>query len=256
MHTEIERNLYRKRTMTDTLQYIDSYIKGEFSAEEQKVFEERIVSDPRFAEEVAFYVSSIALLKKNIAEEKKISFREIYNAGKQKQSPVRNMRPWYWAAAAVIAGLAIGIFFFNNSRPPNEIADKYIKGHLMTLGVMMGAGDDSLQQAVNLYNSGNIEVALQHFEAILQSRPSEYKAREYAGIVSLRLNRYDKALEYFEALANDKRLYANPGKFYQALTLLKRNMPGDKARAQSLLRQVVDEGLQNDQAAKDLLDQL
>jgi tetratricopeptide (TPR) repeat protein len=242
--------------MTDSLHYIDSYIKGEFSAEEQKVFEERIVNDPRFAEEVAFYVTSLDLLKKNIAEEKKISFREIYAANKKERAPVRNMRPWYWAAAAVIAGLAIGIFLFNNSRPPGEIADKYIKGHLMTFGVMMGTEQDSLQQAINLYNSGNIEMALQHFESIVQSHPSEYKAREYAGIVSLRLDQYDKALEYFEGLANDKRLYANPGKFYQALTLLKRNMPGDKARAQSLLRQVVDEGLQNDQAAKDLLDQL
>jgi hypothetical protein len=242
--------------MTDSLHYIDSYIKGEFSAEEQRIFEQRIVNDPRFAQEVAFYVTSVDLLRKEIADRKKTSFREIYEANKQRQAPVRSMRAWYWAAAAIVAGLAFGIFFFNNSQPPNEIADKYIKGHLMSFGVMMGTEKDSMQQAVNLYNSGDVGTSLKYFQSILQSHPSEYKAREYAGIVSLRLDQYDKALEYFEGLANDKRLYANPGKFYQALTLLKRNLPGDKARAQTLLRQVVSEGLENDQAAKDLLDQL
>jgi tetratricopeptide (TPR) repeat protein len=242
--------------MTDSLHYIDSYIKGEFSAEEQKIFEQRIVNDPQFAEEVAFYVTSVNLLREDLSEHKKASFRKIYAANKQTQAPVRNMRPWYWAAAAVIAVITIGVFFFNTSHSPNEIADRYIKQHLMTFGVMMGAEKDSMQRAVDLYNTGNVETSLQYFQSILQSHPSEYKAREYAGIVSLRLKEYDKALAYFEGLADDQRLYANPGKFYQALTLLKRNLPGDKARAQSLLRQVVNEGLENDQAAKDLLDQL
>jgi tetratricopeptide (TPR) repeat protein len=242
--------------MTDSLHYIDSYIKGEFSAEEQRIFEDRIINDPQFAEEVAFYVTSVDLLKKDIADRKKISFREIYEAKKESSTPVRNMRPWYWAAAAVIAGLAIGIFFLNSFGSPDKIADKYIKEHLLSFGVMMGTEKDSLQQAITFYNSGNVEKSLQYFQSILQSHPAEYKAREYAGIVFLRLNDYDKALEYFKDLANDKRLYANPGKFYEALTLLKRNLPGDKAAAEALLRQVVNEGLQNDQAAKDLLDQL
>lgn len=243
--------------MTDSLHYIDSYIKGEFSADEQRIFEERIMNDPQFAEEVAFYVASATLLKNEIVQRKKESFRELYKTIPKTQAPVKSMRPWYyWAAAAVIAGLAFGIFFMNNSKSPNEVADKYIGEHLMTFGVMMGTKKDSLQEAVDLYNRGNVEASLPYFESILQSHPSEFKAREYAGIVSLRLNQYDKALAYFENLANDKRLYANPGKFYQALTLLKRNKPGDKARAQTLLRQVVKEGLQNDQAAKDLLDQL
>jgi tetratricopeptide (TPR) repeat protein len=242
--------------MTDSLHYIDSYIKGEFSADEQRIFEERIMNDPQFAEEVAFYVTSVNLLQKETLQRKKEAFRELYKTIPQKQTPVRNMRPWYWAAAAVVAGLAFGIFLLNNAKSPNEVADKYIGEHLATLGVMMGTEKDSLEEAINIYNGGNLETSLQYFEAIVRSHPSEFKAREYAGIVSLRLNQYDKALAYFENLANDKRLYANPGKFYQALTLLKRNKPGDKSRAETLLRQVVKEGLQNDQAAKDLLDQL
>jgi hypothetical protein len=40
-------------------------------------------------------------------------------------------------------------------------------------------------------------------------------------------------------LENYTQLYANPGKFYHALTLLERNLPGDKQQVKILLEQVV-----------------
>jgi tetratricopeptide (TPR) repeat protein len=61
----------------------------------------------------------------------------------------------------------------------------------------------------------------------------------YAGIVYLQLGNYEKALQYFRQFENDT-LYSNPSLFYQALTLLKRNLPGDKQKARELLQRVVD----------------
>lgn len=256
MLAETKAILHDEGTMTDSLHYIDSYFKGEFDADELKRFEKRIVEDPVFAEELAFYVSSVQVLRNEVNDAKKQEFRRIYDEVKEQPAP-RTIRPWYYvAAAAVVAGLAIGIFLFNSNGSPNTIADKYINDHLSTLSVMMSSTKDSMQTAISLYNNGDLNGSLKMFESIVQSNPAEFKATEYAGIVSLRLNDYDKALHYFTDLDGDKRLYANPGKFYQALTLLKRNLPGDETKAKTLLRQVVDDGLQNDQAAKELLDQL
>jgi len=60
------------------------------------------------------------------------------------------------------------------------------------------------------------------------------------------LQQYDKAIDYFFQLEY-YNLYSNPGKFYQGLTLLKRNMPGDKQAAKVLLQQT----LQNDLNGKE-----
>ena len=80
------------------------------------------------------------------------------------------------------------------------------------------------------------------------------EAKKYAGIVSLRLGKYDKAINYFLQLENFPRLHANPEKFYRALTLLKRNLGDDKKEAKKLLEQVVENDLEGKESAKKILD--
>src|SRR5207244_3977327 len=150
--------------------------------------------DPAFAEELAFYVSSVHALRQQANENKKETFRKLYEHNKLR--PVKKTsQPWYYmAAAAVVAGLAISIFLFLPKDHPDKIADRFINTHLSTLGVLMSSEHDSLQAAINLYNQGKLPEALNNFEAILQSHPSQFKAKEYAGIVYLRNKQYDKAL--------------------------------------------------------------
>ena len=106
----------------------------------------------------------------------------------------------------------------------------------------MGAGD-SLQTGLNLYNQGNFREALRQFEGILQADPSNPTALADAGIVSLRLQFYDKALGYFKKLESRTDLQVNPGLFYEALTIMKRDQTGDRSHAKQLLREIVDNNL-------------
>lgn len=113
-----------------------------------------------------------------------------------------------------------------------------------TLGVTMGS-QDSLETGLSLYNSGKLAEALTMFETLAKnSTANNTNAKKYAGIVSLRLQNYDKALAYFSMLEAETSLYSNPGKFYKAVTLLKRNKNGDKEAAKSLLIQVRDNDLE------------
>jgi tetratricopeptide (TPR) repeat protein len=82
----------------------------------------------------------------------------------------------------------------------------------------------------------------------------DISAKKYAGIVYLRLSNYDKALAYFQDLEKYTSLYANPAIFYHALTLMKRNQPGDKQTAKQLLQQVVQNNLEGKGNAKQWLD--
>jgi tetratricopeptide (TPR) repeat protein len=150
------------------------------------------------------------------------------------------------AAAAVLAGIIFSWYTWLRPVDSKTLADNYIVQHFQTLPVTMSSNRDSLQAGLQLNNEGRLEEALKKFEELAHQDTAFTEAKKYAGIVALRLGQYDKAIDYFSELEKYTQLYANPGKFYHALTLLKRNLPGDKPAAKLLLEQVV----QNDLEAK------
>ena len=251
----------------DNLDYIDGYFSGDPLPEETSAFERRVTGDPEFAEQVAFYLAALQTAKTAGEDEKKVRFRELYyreNVGRETRrgepglaESGRVKRWWpYLAAAAIVAGLIFGGWLFFKPVSPERLADKYIGQHLQSLGVTMNSGVDSMQAGLRLFNEGSLRSAMQQFEKIIQSDTGNFKAKEYAGIVSLRLGEYDKAMAYFGELEKYSGLYANPAKFYEALALLKRSRSGDAGRAKSLLEQIVANDLEGKETAQEWLKKL
>ncbi len=89
---------------------------------------------------------------------------------------------------------------------------------------------------------------------MLKEKQDDAETVKLAGIVSLRMENYDQALGYFEWLAEQKGYYDNPGEFYQALTLMKRNLPGDEQKAKILLQDVVEKNLSGKEEAQKWLE--
>ena len=243
--------------MTNNLENIDDFLRGELSAEDLRLFEQRVIDDPVFAGDLAFFIGSVNVVKNEVNEDRKKRFRELYEQNKNKPQvkPLRTLVP-YLAAAAVIGLISIIIFIFYPVSSPVQLADRYINKNLTVLGVSMAGTQDSIQYGLRLYNEGKLNEALNIFEQLKESRPSDHKLKEYAGIASLRLADYDKALKYFRELEAVNNLFANPGKFYVALTLLKRNKSGDVAEAKKLLQQVTEQGLEHEADARVLLEKL
>lgn len=242
----------------DNLSYIEKYFNGEVSEENKKEFEQRIIAEPDFAAQVAFYLSSKQAAAAEMKAERE-RLRETYTKYKQdnrthKGQPgiVRKLWPWV-AVAAVMAGIVIGFNIWFKPVSPAALADQFIKDNFQTLPVKMSAWEDSLQTGLRLYNEGRFNEALTQFETLIEADSSFADAKKYAGVVSLRMEQYDKAIYFFSQLENYTSLYANPGKFYHALTLLKRNQPGDKQQAKILLEQVVQNGLDEKEAAREWL---
>ena len=240
------------------MEYIETYFNEELSPERKKEFEQRIATDPVFAEEVAFYLSTKQVVVMEMMEDRE-RFKEIYTEYKKGNRPERQKttlvrKLWPWAAvAAVLAGIIFGWNAWYSSSSPKELADKFVQQNFQTLPVTMGNKEDSLQAGLHLFNEGRLEEALKQFESMGRNDESSVEAKKYAGIVSLRLGQYDKAINYFSQIENIQ-LYANPGKFYQALTLIKRNRPGDMEAAKLLLLQVVENDLQGKEDAEKWLE--
>lgn len=235
----------------DNMEYIESYFKGNNTVEQKLQFENKILNDAGFADEVAFYISANGVMKQELYEEKKRRFREMYESHKvvAMQPRVRSLWKYMAAASVVIASFLLTWFISGNSSSPHQLADKYIQQNFKTLNVKMGSGD-SLQAAINLFNSGKPDEALSVFEKFVNRDALNSEAIKYAGIVSLRLNNYDKAIKYFSLLAADSSLYSNSGKFYKAITFLERNREGDKEAAKQLLQEVVDKDLEGKNEAE------
>jgi tetratricopeptide (TPR) repeat protein len=242
--------------MENHTEYIDDYLAGNLNPEERKNFEKQMEQDKSLAEEVAFYLAAKQALKEELAGDRKEWFRELASQNatlseKTTPAPVRTIWVYRLAAAAVFVGIVFfswNLFFQPSSISPNALADKYISTNLENLGVTMGVLD-SMQEALQLYNAKQYTRALQHFEQIIQRDTSNYKAKTNAGLSSLMLGDYDKALSYFQQLATYP-LYSNPAVFYEALTLMKRNQRGDKEQAKRLLKEVVDNHLDNEEEAR------
>jgi tetratricopeptide (TPR) repeat protein len=236
------------------LAYIDDYFKGTDTASHNRQFEQRLLDDPSFAEEVAFYLTTQRLLQEEARMEKIERFRKLYQQGPAPLRVVRSpYRIWrYVAAAAVIVGI---LFTINLLTPPSkqQMADSYIRQELNDLDVSMSGMVDSVELMRTLYNKGKFADALTVSEAIISHDAGNQKALEYAGVTNLRLQQYDKALAWFKQLAASKA-YSNKGHFYQALTLIKRNQAGDLALAKTLLEQVVKEDLEGREIAKQWLE--
>ena len=227
----------------DNLEYIEAYYTGEQSASQKKEFEDRILNDRDFANELAFYLSAKSVAGEIVYENKRERFKEI-DAKSDHRIPgsttgVRKIMPWLGAAAAAIAVLIVGWIIWFKPVPSQELAKNYIEKNFETLPVTMGTREDSIQTGLNNFNEGQLPNALNQFESVLQSDPNSATAKKYAGIVSLRLGNYDKAIDYFKQLAADSALQVNQGNFLHALTLMKRNQQGDREAAKLLLKQVV-----------------
>ncbi len=239
--------------MSEHLGYIDSYFNKELSPEERRIFDQRIEQDPAFAEEVAFYLNALDSVKAELAAQKKERFREIYQEIRPTQRTGLVRRFWpHISAAAVTIALIFRFVVFGGAVTPLKLANQYIQDNLEEISPAMSIGD-SLELGKNLYNKRRFKEALTIFENVLDSNNSNELAIENAGIVSLRLEKYDKALQYFIQLENIP-LEKNPGKFYHALTLMKRNKPGDEVEAKKLLQDVINNKLARSDIAGEWLE--
>jgi len=157
------------------------------------------------------------------------------------------------SAAAVLLIFFLGWTFFLKPASVQQLADEYIKNKFSEQPVQMGKSEDSIEIALGMFNKGEFEEAGKIADKILSSEPGNPEALKLGGIVSLRLGNYEKALFNFQKLADQPGLFTNPGLFYKAITLIKRDHPGDMESAGVLLKKVVDQNLDGKEQAEQWL---
>ncbi len=235
------------------LEQIDKYLNNELSLSERQDFENQLLTDKELVKNVAFYMNTKVAAKELATEKRKGEFEQLRKEIQTR--PIQKAKPFIWVSGiAASVFLAIGIWWFSKSSSPtpDTLADTYIQEHFENLPVKMDANSDSLQMGLRLFNEQKLVEAQIIFEGILQRKNKDSDALKYAGITSLRLNNYDKAIWYFHNLSLQTNLYANSGKFYEALTLLKQS-PDNQQKANDLFKEVIDNNLEGNMEARKFL---
>lgn len=221
---------------------IEQYYNQTLSKAERLAFEEELKSNPALAQEVAFWVQARAAAQAEAHARRKEEFAMLgQSLTKTKQ---RSLYYTYAAAASVVLMLGLGWWIYKSqitnyeSQINKEWASAYIEKNFTTLNTQMGNSNDSLQIGITAYNSGDLKKAKVAFEQLVQRDSLHAEAQKYAGIVALRRQDYDQAIKHFHALGLRTDLVANPGKFYEALALLRRDLPLDKFKAENLLKEI------------------
>jgi tetratricopeptide (TPR) repeat protein len=230
--------------MAEDLDYIDDYFNQKLGPENALAFEDKIQSDPSFAEQVAFYLATRESIYASVAAERKHRFREIYGNTRPATRLTAIKLVYYIAIAAVVCGLIFGIYLVKKPVSPHQLAESYEVENLQTLAVQMGNSNEDLQAGLQLYNAGKTSESLQVFEKIIRSDTSSFTALKFAGIAALKLKEYEKAIGYFQRLGTFTTLYSNPSLFYQSLTLMERNENGDLEKARKMMQQIVAQDLE------------
>lgn len=254
--------------MNTDLETIENYVTGQLAADERARFEDALRTDPAVADALTFY-----MLSKHVAREEAHAVRKAeLDALRRQTAPAQSFwsAPMRWvAAASIVILLGLGWYFFQPANGPanselavSQLTDAYVAQHFTKLSTDMDGGSsgsnslDSLRQGINLYNKGMQTEADVIFQDVLKRQPDLESALTYAGITALRRGKYDQAITLFHRLSQRTGLVSNPGTFYEALTLLKRDQPTDKKQAKRLLEDVIIHNLQGKGEAQQLVDKL
>lgn len=237
---------------------IENYFTGQLTEPEKARFEQQIIADPDLAEAVAFYVQAKATARQQVQtaagrDKRKAEWAML----RQEQGRVHQPLwvPMAWVAAACVL-LLLGFFLFSPKPAAPAIADRYIQENLRILPVTMSSQPDTLQLTRQAYNNGQFAQAEALLAGLQRRKSDATDLLKLAGLVSLRQENYDKAVEQFHSLSQRTDLRANPGLFYEALARLKRNAPNDIATARQLLQTVIDRHLEGKKAAIALINEL
>ena len=233
------------------MERVDDFFEKRLSGKEKEQFESDLKSDPELRQSVALFLAS----KQAAADEAQSQLLSTRHREWVLSQRAFSPRPalQVWVAAAAVLILAIGLVwyqFFNQNYDLKHLSAAYSEENFTTLNMTMGGSEDSLKRATEFFNKGAYQKAGSICESILKNDPKNAQAKKIAGIVSLKLLDYDKAITYFHELGQQEYLQDNPGKFYEAIALIQRDLPLDKKKAESLLQEVITGNLEGKEQAE------
>ncbi len=242
--------------------------------EERLAFESQLLGNPDLAERVRMHRGLEEALGNKKEMEVEANLRAIMEeasedlsdiepedsspAPTEPSAPNRTRRLWaYFSAAAAVALLFIAVrFFFFGPTNPNELFEQHYVAYDGSNEVrsVNGVPPNLLDTAFDAYIDRNYTKAEKAFQQILDSVPTNARARFYLGICQLENGFPDTASEAFKrVIADGMNLYISQAHWYLAMSCLKQS---DLDCAKSELEGLIEKPGVYREKATDILEEL
>lgn len=196
--------------MTDSDFDFDAYLEGSLSQQEQEAFEQALANDRALKD--AFEAHKLAIAA--IRMQETASLKEQMAAWEE-EIPQRKPYLPYIIAAASVAALLIGVYFFLNRNPPyQEIYASYYKSYP---NVVTQRGDESKHATalyMNLYDLGDFEAFARKVE---EAGSTNDTLRFYQALAYMQMDEHTQAQKAFEKVAPSSA-FQSAALYYQALS--------------------------------------
>jgi len=239
---------------------IEQFLNKEMTPVEEENFVKEMATNKELAAEFRFSQQIDKALKREDVLDLRLKVNHLYEAQKEANSEKKvikmNPRRWYWAAASVIAVLAIGatMLFTIPGHSSNDalFAQYYSSENILDV---TRSGDANLVEAIMKFQEKDYKIAAWMFGKILSKDETNMAVWFYYGISSIETNSYDNATNAFLKVINDNQnLYVEHAEWYLSLCYLKSDK-NDKAK--DMLKLIAsDENNFHQQEALKLLDKI
>ncbi|QMU30525.1 tetratricopeptide repeat protein [Adhaeribacter radiodurans] len=249
-------------------QWMEDYLSGTLSLEDQTWFNQKLQQDATFAQEVDLQRDIRLSLEKELDEEfqKDVLHLQLLSSVEQgidqnlkqrfaileeqlaaKEEKVFSLNPepvnrtWYYWLGGIAACLLVGCFvylFWRNQHKPEQLFAKYYEPYMIASVQRNGSTQNTQQQALQAYEEGNYKLATKAFESCLSLTPQDVSCQFYLGLSYLETQQLLKAeqslKQVIQATPNE---YVSRAQWYLALLYLKSNKTKDTVSLLQVLRQ-------------------
>jgi tetratricopeptide (TPR) repeat protein len=205
-------------------EHIEKYLRGELPEREHKSFKETIEKDASIREKVENHRILIRGIELGFNQELKqlLQQKELENQQLIKKKFAGSR--WLYVTIAIAASISLILttFFVFMDKPVNseQIVAAYYQPY-PNVESPVNRSDQNKQHAYALYEQGNYALALDQFNQLFITDPSNPAPVFYAGICLLEMKQAASALSKFEDIESlDENKYSRPAHWYKALTNL------------------------------------
>ncbi len=243
---------------------IEDYLRGNLSEDDKRLFEDRLKTDPDFAEEFELTKRlENAIVNDeidNFREKLKSIHKDLYPEPENEISDTKklfNTALKYWKIAAIIFIVLIPLtvimyIMINDSRSNSEIFYKNYKRYpafCKNRSTIEYVNDSIFHECMNFYQGGDFTGAVGCLKDIVENDEKNICASFFLGISYIEITNYNRAINSFEYVVKSKdTLYSQQAEWYLALCFIKIGKTND---ARSVLQKIINnDGFYLDKAVK------
>jgi tetratricopeptide (TPR) repeat protein len=207
------------------LETIENYLAGTLEAAQKAQVENRIDTDPSFAQKVSLVKETRDVLKIDVEGFRKDleTIEEEFAANRWSIHQFFKENSYLMAAAvALIAVVGVSYLIWFQNPPTSELFAANFQIPPENITTRADLESNALSKGLRAYSEENYLSANEQFEQILTTDPNNQAVLFYSGICHLTLSEEQQAIDKFERIITDgPGEYLTAAKWYLGLTYLK-----------------------------------